>query len=98
MSERELADRVSDLERDLYGYDTTSSPGEAVAANIKRVIVFLDGVEGGEEDAPRGVLLEDVYAVAGVIGIDQELTDQACDRLQRVGEIYRPAGGRVGLP
>lgn len=98
MSERELADRVSDLERDLYGYDTTSSPGEAVAANIKRVIVFLDGVEGEDKDAPSGVPLDDVYAVANVIGINRELTDQACGRLHRVGEIYELAEDRVGLP
>ena len=98
MSERDIDDRISDLERDVYGYDTTTSPGEAVAANIKRVIVFLDGVEGENEDAPRGVALEDVYAVASVIGIDRELTDQACGRLQRVGEVYEPAEDRVGLP
>lgn len=100
MSERELEDRITDLERDVYGYDTTTSPGEAVAANVKRVIVFLDSVvdEGGSEGVPYGVALEDVYAVASVIGIDRELTDQACGRLQRVGEIYEPAEDRVGLP
>ncbi|EMA38449.1 hypothetical protein [Halococcus hamelinensis] len=97
MSERELADRVSDLERDVYGYDTTTSPGKAVAANIKRVVVFLDGVvdEDEGEDAPRGVALEDVYAVAEVLNIDRELAEQAHARLRRIGEVYEPADGRT---
>ena len=96
----ELKERIEDLEVEVYGYDRGEglSAGEEVVVNLKQIVVFLEKQHRqrtDEDDQYAGAPIEQVYEIAGVIGIDHDLAEQAYEKLRRQGEVYEPTSGTV---
>ncbi|WP_049996112.1 hypothetical protein [Halococcus sediminicola] len=86
-----LAARVRDLEADVYGFaDDEQAAGQEAVVDVKRTIVFLDN-RLDEDRRVSGVPVEDVFRIAGVLGLSESVVKQAYNRLKRHGEIYEPA-------
>ena len=72
----ELKERIEDLEVEVYGYDRSDglSAGEEVVITLKQTVVFLEKQHRQRTDEDEryvGAPLEQVYDIAGVLGIDQ---------------------------
>jgi DNA replicative helicase MCM subunit Mcm2 (Cdc46/Mcm family) len=87
-----LAARVRDLEADVYGYaNDEESAGQQAVVDVKRTIVFLSNRQEGDD----AVSVEDIWTIAEILGLPQDVAEQAFEKLRRLGEIYEPASGEV---
>ena len=96
----ELEERIEDLEVEVYGYDRSEdlSAGEEVVVNLKQTVVFLEKQHRqrtDEDEQYAGVPIEQIYDIAGVLGIDRDLAEQVYEKLRRQGEVYEPTSGTV---
>ena len=86
-----LAARVRDLEADVYGYSNDEqSAGQQAVVDVKRTIVFLENRR--EADS---VPVEDIWTITNVLGLSQDVAEQAFEKLRRHGEIYQVTTGEV---
>jgi DNA replicative helicase MCM subunit Mcm2 (Cdc46/Mcm family) len=95
-----LKERIEDLEVEVYGYDRSDdlSAGEEVVVNLKQTVVFLENQHRrrtDENERYAGAPIEQVYDIAGVLGMDRDLAKQAYEKLRRQGEVYEPTSGTV---
>ena len=87
-----LAARVRDLEADVYGYSNDEEfAGQQAVVDVKRTIVFLSNRQEGDE----GVPIEDIWGITNVLGLSQDVAEQALEKLRRQGEVYQPQSWTV---
>ena len=88
---RSLKSRVRDLEADVYGCSNDEeSAGQQAVVDVKRTIVFLSNRQEGD-----AVPVEDIWPITSVLGLSQEVSEQAFEKLRRQGEVYEPVSGEV---
>lgn len=87
-----LRARVRDLKADVYGYSNDKeSAGQEAVVDVKRSILFLSNRQESDDAVP----IEDIWAITALLGLSQEVAEQAFEKLRRQGEIYEPISGEV---